>query len=124
MEFTEELLEKCAEAVHKAYCNYHLQNKGTEYWTKGDYSLLDEPTKQIDRETVKAVFATIKANPLDGLVMPTLNVEALQKREYKTVYLLIATLANICCATEEKIIELLTGYLWDEEEAGQIKRSA
>ena len=68
MEFTNELLEKCAEAVHKAYCNYHLQNKGVEYWTKGDYSLLDEPTKQIDRETVKAVFATIKANPLEQLV--------------------------------------------------------
>lgn len=70
MEFTEKLLEKCAEAVHKAYCNYHLRNKGVEYWTKGDYSLLDEPTKQIDRETVKAVFATIKANPLEKLAMP------------------------------------------------------
>jgi len=69
MEFTNEILEKCAEAVHKAYCNYHLRNKGTEYWTKGDYSLLDEPTKQIDRETVKAVFATIKANPVENRVM-------------------------------------------------------
>ena len=55
-EFEEKLLEKCSEAVHKAYCNYHLENKGVEYWTKGDYLLLDEPTKQIDRETVKAVF--------------------------------------------------------------------
>lgn len=70
MEFTDKLLEKCAEAVHKAYCNYLLQNKGVEYWTKGNYNLLDEPTKQIDRETVKAVFETIKANPLDALVMP------------------------------------------------------
>ena len=54
--FEEALLEKCSEAVHKAYCNYYLKNKGEAYWTKGDYSLLDEPTKQIDRETVKAVF--------------------------------------------------------------------
>lgn len=54
-----DVLELCAEAVHKAYCSYHLKNKGKEYWTKGDYSLLDEPTKQIDRETVKAVFAIL-----------------------------------------------------------------
>jgi len=59
MQFTNELLEKCAEAVHKAYCAYYLKNKGEEYWTKGDYFLLDEPTKQIDRETVKAVFEVL-----------------------------------------------------------------
>lgn len=57
-----ELIEKCSEAVHKAYCNYHLINKGFEYWTKGDYYLLDEKTKQIDRETVKAVFKILKEN--------------------------------------------------------------
>jgi len=78
MEFTNEILEKCAEAVHKAYCNYHLQNKGTEYWTKGDYSLLDEPTKQIDRETVKAVFATIEANPVGNQVMQKIAEELLK----------------------------------------------
>ena len=55
-----DLLERCSEAVHKAYCDYHLKNKGVEYWTKGDYSLLDEPTKQIDRETVKAVFDVLR----------------------------------------------------------------
>ena len=58
--FSKKLLEKCAEAVHKACCNYYLKNKGKEYWTKGDYSLLDEPTKQIDRETVKAIFRVLK----------------------------------------------------------------
>ena len=62
VEFTDILLEKCAEAVHKAYCKYHLKNKGTEYWTKGDYTLLDEKTKQIDRETVKAFFKVLENN--------------------------------------------------------------
>jgi len=52
-------MEKLADAVHKAYCAYYLKNKGKEYWTKGDYSLLDEPTKQIDRETVKAVMEAL-----------------------------------------------------------------
>lgn len=56
-------------------------------------------------------------------VIPTLK-EIENKRDYKTVYLVIATLANLCAATEERIIDLLTGYLWDEEEAGHIKRSA
>lgn len=64
-----------------------------------------------------------KANPVENQVMLTLE-EIENKRDYKTVYLIIATLANLCAATEEKIIDLLTGYLWDEEEAGHIKRSA
>jgi hypothetical protein len=55
-----DLLERCAEAVHKAYCAYYLKSKGVDYWTKGNYLLLDEPTKQIDRETVKAVFDVLK----------------------------------------------------------------
>lgn len=59
-----ELIEKCAEAVHKAYCKYYLKNKGVEYWTKGDYSLLDEATKQIDRETVKAVLEVTEIHPV------------------------------------------------------------
>jgi len=60
VEFTEELLEQCAEAVHQAYCSYYLKSKGVEYWTKGNYSLLNDPTKQIDRETVKAVFEVLE----------------------------------------------------------------
>jgi len=53
----DDLVEMCAEAVHKAYCDYYKINHGEEYWTRGDYNLLDETTKQIDRETVKAVLS-------------------------------------------------------------------
>lgn len=35
----------------------------------------------------------------------------------------IETLAVLCAASSEKIIDLLTGYLWSEEEAGNIKAS-
>ena len=52
-------MEVLAEAVHKAYCAYYAKNNYEEYWTKGDYTLLDEETKQIDRETVKAVLSAI-----------------------------------------------------------------
>ena len=51
-----ELMERLAEAVHRAYCKNYALRTGKEYWTKGDYSCLDEATKQIDRETVKAVL--------------------------------------------------------------------
>jgi len=42
-------LEKLSEQIHRVYCDYHRQVKGAEYWTKGDYSLLDDDTKEADR---------------------------------------------------------------------------
>ena len=52
-------IEKLAEIVHKAYCQQYKKTHGKEYWTKGDYSLLDEATKEYDRVTVRAVFGVI-----------------------------------------------------------------
>ena len=52
-------IESICEKVHQAYCKYHLENKGTEYWTKGDYSKLTEEGKEYDRRTVRAVFDAI-----------------------------------------------------------------
>ena len=49
-------IEKISELVHKAYCKQYLIKIGKEYWTKGDYSLLDEETKEYDRVTVRAVL--------------------------------------------------------------------
>lgn len=54
--------------------------------------------------------------------MKTLE-ELEQEREYRTVSYLVSTLANICEGSPNKIIDLLTGYLWDKEEAGAIKES-
>lgn len=47
--------------------------------------------------------------------------ELAQQREYRTVSYLVSTLANMCAGSPNQIIDLLTGYLWDEEEAGSIK---
>jgi hypothetical protein len=56
-ELNRDEIEHLAEAVHRAYCRYYQEtHDGKEYWTNGDYSLLDETTKEIDRQTVKAVF--------------------------------------------------------------------
>lgn len=44
-----------------------------------------------------------------------------QRREFRTVSLLVAALANTCAADPGMVIETLTGVLWDEEEAGRLK---
>ena len=44
--------------------------------------------------------------------------------EHATIKNTIRILSVMCSAKEDKIIDLLTGYLWDEEEAGDIKRSS
>jgi hypothetical protein len=51
---------------------------------------------------------------------PTL-AEIQQKREYATCHRLIEALASMCVGSDKVIIEKLTGYLWDEEEAEKIK---
>lgn len=55
-------------------------------------------------------------------VMPPID-ELRIKRDTKTVYLIIAALANACAASENKIIDLLTSYLWDKEEAEILKKA-
>jgi len=46
-----------------------------------------------------------------------------QQSEYRTASYLVSALANMCAASPNQIIDQLTGLLWDEEEAGQIKRA-
>lgn len=53
-------IEELSCAVHRAYCKQYLKREGKQYWTGGDYSMLDEETKDIDRATVKAVLAKQK----------------------------------------------------------------
>ena len=57
-------LEKICEKVHQAYCKYHLENRGTEYWTKGDYSKLNEEGKEYDRRTDSKSSFTRHSKPI------------------------------------------------------------
>ena len=41
--------------------------------------------------------------------------------EANTIAHLVGILATMCAANEDKIINLLTGYLWDEAEARMIE---
>lgn len=49
--------------------------------------------------------------------------ELQQEREYRTISYLVSTLANVCAGSPNKVIDLLTGYLWDTEEAVCIKKA-
>ena len=49
--------------------------------------------------------------------------QAQKEREYATVFHMVAALAGQCAGSPEKVVDLLTGYLWDEEEAGGIKEA-
>lgn len=51
----------------------------------------------------------------------TTEQEQQQAREYRTVSYLVSTLANICAAAPNLIIDRLTGVLWDADEAEKIK---
>ncbi len=53
-------IERISEIAHKSYCEQYKIKHGKEYWTKGDYSLLDEETKEFDRATVRAVLQASK----------------------------------------------------------------
>ena len=44
-----------------------------------------------------------------------------KRRSHRLCWNLISALAIHCAADEDKIIDLLTGYLFDEEEAGKVK---
>ena len=78
--------------------------------------VLPAGTAFINEDSSKAGSVTF-----EPLVMPPTLAEITQQREYKTVHKLIETLASMCAGSDKAIIENLTGYLWDEEEAGKIK---
>lgn len=52
-----ESIEKLSAEIHKCYCRAYERRFGKPYWTNGDYSKLDEPTKDYDREMAKWVQA-------------------------------------------------------------------
>jgi len=56
--------ENICERVHKAYCQYCIDIKGKEYWTKGDYSKLEYKVKLADRYTARAVLDYLKEKNL------------------------------------------------------------
>ena len=46
-----------------------------------------------------------------------------EKREYKTVAHLLSALCLMCAANPEKVVDLLSNYLWVDEEIVEIKQA-
>lgn len=53
-------VEALSVLVHKAYCREYERQKGKQYWTGGDYELLDEDTKEFDRVTVRTILNALE----------------------------------------------------------------
>ena len=52
-------IENVAAKVHTAYCVEHKRRTGEDYWTKGDYSLLKDEIKELDRVTARVVMSAV-----------------------------------------------------------------
>jgi len=62
MSEAEEIL---SEQIHKNYCQYVLVRTGKPYWTGGDYSKLDEETKEADRIQARWMLQAIRQAKLN-----------------------------------------------------------
>ncbi|KKN74633.1 hypothetical protein LCGC14_0388350 [marine sediment metagenome] len=49
-------IEELSEEIHKLYCDQYLKDHGKPYWTNGDYSKLDEKTKEYDRNIARFIL--------------------------------------------------------------------
>lgn len=53
-------LELLSEEIHKIYCEQYFKVNKKPYWTKKDYSKLNEETKEYDRVIARFIFEIIK----------------------------------------------------------------
>lgn len=58
--------EELSAEIHKCYCRAYERRFGKPYFTNGDYSKLDEPTKDYDREMADWVIKTF-GQPKDAI---------------------------------------------------------
>lgn len=56
----EDCMEALSAEVHKVYCEQYEKDNGKPYWTNGEYSKLDERTKEYDRNIVRWHLALLK----------------------------------------------------------------
>lgn len=47
--------EALSEKIHHLYCAQYEKDHGEPYWTNGDYSKLDERTKEYDRNIARFI---------------------------------------------------------------------
>lgn len=50
-------LEVLSAVIHQIYCDQYLKDHQVPYWTGGDYSKLDEKTKEYDRNIARFIMS-------------------------------------------------------------------
>jgi len=83
-------IEKLSAQIHKVYCRYHVEVRGSEYWTKGDYELLDEATKDADRYMAKFITEVLakQREELESEFIKGLSWAIQYKKKPETDYVL------------------------------------
>jgi hypothetical protein len=56
-------IEELSAQIHLVYCAYYLKRHGVTYWTKGNYDLLDEETKEADRFMARFILERERKQP-------------------------------------------------------------
>jgi hypothetical protein len=49
-------IERLSRMIHQIYCKTYAHVYGEEYWTKGNYDLLAESTKEFDRAIARFIL--------------------------------------------------------------------
>lgn len=60
-ELADKDFEALAAEIHVVYCEEYEKRFGKPYWTNGDYSKLDEPTKNYDRNLVRWYLSKVSS---------------------------------------------------------------
>lgn len=59
--------EALSEKIHHLYCAQYEKDHGEPYWTNGDYSKLDERTKEYDRNIARFIHQQLQKAREDWL---------------------------------------------------------
>lgn len=61
----DERMEELSAEIHTLYCKQYEKDNGKPYWTNGDYTLLDERTKEYDRNIARWYLSRVPADNED-----------------------------------------------------------
>lgn len=72
-------IEELSAEIHKVYCAYYQDRHSKPYWTNGDYSLLDESTKDADRYMARFILNRPTAPKINACKCPNEGARTVRK---------------------------------------------
>lgn len=92
-------IEKLSEEIHKLYCEQYLKDHGEQYWTKGDYSKLEERVKEYDRNIAR--WYLFKSARQDEVIYNAGRIDESVNRDKSRSGERIIALINLAIGDEE-----------------------